>query len=148
MVVITNNAGYSMQVHEKLKIMRLFKDWTQEEMAEKLGYSLNGYTRIERGETDITIGKLEKIAQTLGIDVEKLIGLNEKNIFYIAEHCHYTYASQNGILLTEAQCTQELEKMSIQLIAQEKEIALQQREIENLKTQIIQLQEINALLKK
>lgn len=138
-----------MQVHEKLKIMRLFNDWTQEEMAEKLGYSLNGYTRIERGETDVTIGKLEKIAQTLGIDLEKLIGLNEKNVFYIAEHCHYTHSSsQNGILLTEAQCTQELEKMSIKLAAQEKEIALQQREIENLKTQIIQLQEINALLKK
>jgi DNA-binding XRE family transcriptional regulator len=28
-----------MDVHEKIKVMRLFKDLTQEEMAEKLGYA-------------------------------------------------------------------------------------------------------------
>lgn len=127
-----------MQVYEKLKIMRLFKDWTQEEMAEKLGYSLNGYTKIERGETDVTIGKLEKIAQTLGIDLQKLIGLNEGNVFYIAEHCNYN--SQNGILLTESQCVQELEKMGVKLEAKEKEVEL-------LNEQINQLKEMNALLK-
>lgn len=122
-----------MQVHEKLKIMRLFKDLTQEEMAEKLGYSLNGYTKIERGETDVTIGKLEKIAEAIGIDLQKLLGLNEGNIFNIAEHCYYNYGVKNVVFLTESECSQELEKA--QMLLQERN-----KEVDYLKSE-------NALLK-
>ena len=109
-----------MQVHEKLKVMRLFKDWSQEDMAEKLGYSLNGYTKIERGETDITVGKLEKIAEILGIDLQKLLGLNEGNVFNIAEHCNY--GVHNVVFLTESQCAQELEKALLSIQEKVKEI--------------------------
>jgi transcriptional regulator with XRE-family HTH domain len=128
-----------MQVYEKLKIMRLFKDLTQEEMAEKLGYSLNGYTKIERGETDITVGKLEKIAEAIGIDLSKLLGLNEGNIFNIAEHCHYNYGVKNVVFLTESECSQELEKA--QLLLQEKD-----KQIESLQRENSHLQKIIALM--
>jgi transcriptional regulator with XRE-family HTH domain len=33
--------------------MRQLKEFSQEDMAEKLGLSLNGYANIERGETDV-----------------------------------------------------------------------------------------------
>ena len=49
-----------MVVHEKIKFFRQAKNWTQEEVAEKLGLSPNGYGSIERGETDICYRDLNK----------------------------------------------------------------------------------------
>ncbi len=130
-----------MKVHDKLKVMRLFKGWSQEEMAEKLGYSLSGYTKVERGETDLNISKLEKISEIMGIDLEKLLGMNESNIFNLAEKSNnFPFPNNCTIILSETQCVHELEKC--QLLLQERN-----KEIEQLKQQIIQLQEINILLK-
>ena len=42
----------------------------------------------------------------------------------------------------------ELEKQNLQLEMKDKELAMNDREIENLKKQIVQLEEINLLLKK
>jgi hypothetical protein len=42
----------------------------------------------------------------------------------------------------------EIQKRHLPLEMKDKELALQQREIENMKKQILQLEEINALLKK
>ena len=39
-----------MKVHEKIRLIRESKHWSQEDMAEKLNMSLNGYVKIERGE--------------------------------------------------------------------------------------------------
>ncbi len=79
-----------MDVHDKIKVMRLFKELTQEEMAEKLGYaSIQGYAKLERGETDPSLGKLEEIARVLGISLQDLLGLNESNVVNIAGNCQY-----------------------------------------------------------
>lgn len=125
-----------MQIHEKLKVMRLCKGWSQEEMAEKLGYSANGYAKVERGETDIKVDRLEKIAGAIGMDLQQLLNLNDKNVFNVIEN----NGSVANILLTETQCAHELEKLRLLLQERDKEIA-------NLHQQIAQLKEINALLK-
>jgi transcriptional regulator with XRE-family HTH domain len=116
-----------MDVHEKIKVMRLFKDLTQEEMAEKLGYaSIQGYAKLERGETDPSIGKLEEIAKVLGISLQDLLGLNESNVVHVAGNCqHIRYNHSQNVsltLLTEAQCTNELEQTRLLLQERDKEI--------------------------
>ena len=45
----------------------------QEQMAEKLNMSLNGYAKIERGESKIYLDKLDQIAQVFDIDVIELM---------------------------------------------------------------------------
>lgn len=132
---------YSMQIYEKLKIMRILKGWSQEELAQKLGYSVNGYARIERGETDINLAKLERIAKVMGLDLQKLLGLNEGNVFNLAENCNPTNLAQCNILLTETQCAYELEKAHLLLRERDKEISY-------LKEENNQLKEIIELLKK
>jgi transcriptional regulator with XRE-family HTH domain len=47
-----------MKVHEKIRNLREAKNWSQEEMAAKLNMSVNGYSKIERGETKAYIPKL------------------------------------------------------------------------------------------
>ncbi|MEY4768695.1 MAG: hypothetical protein RL637_1334 [Pseudomonadota bacterium] len=134
-----------MEVHEKIRVMRLFKGLTQQKMADELGYeSVHGYAKLERGEIDPTIGKLKEVAKVLNVTLQDLLGLNQANIVNVAErslnwmHCNNDW--QNVTLLSESQCGYELEKSH--LIIQQKD-----REIENLKEQIAQLKEINALLK-
>jgi len=123
-----------MRIHEKLKAVRLLKGWSQEKMAEELGYSIGGYAKIERGENDINMTKLGKIAETMGVDLESLLGLNEANVFQVAENCHYERTHIQGlIVLTETECAHELEKAKL--------------EIEYLKQQNADLREIVSLLK-
>lgn len=129
-----------MQVHEKLKTMRLCKNWTQEDMAERLGWALNTYAKIERGESTIKIDKLQQIADAIGMDVMQLLDNNDKTIFNFAEN----YGQNNlahTILLSEAQCAHELDKARLIIEQRDKEIGWLKEEIERLK-------EINALLKK
>ena len=128
-----------MKIHEKLRIIRMFKGYSQEEMAEKLSYSLSGYAKIERGEVELSVNKLENIAELMGIDLQKLLGMNEGNVFNVAENCTHSNLAR-VILLSETQCAHELEKAH--LLLQERD-----KEIENLKQQIEQLKEINDLLK-
>ncbi len=130
-----------MQIHEKLKIMRQCKNWTQEELAGKLGWAVNSYAKIERGETNIKLDKLKKISDIMGVDIQELIDANEKAIFNFAENCTHgnNKLEYYSIVLSETQCAHELEKS--QLLLQERD-----KEIENLKKQISQLEEINRLL--
>jgi len=72
-----------MELVSKIKFMRMFKGWSQEEMAEKLDMTLGGYAKLERGETDINYSRLQQIANIFGIDLVQLIELNDKNVFNV-----------------------------------------------------------------
>lgn len=52
-----------MLVNEKIRLVRESKGLTQEEVADKLQMSGNGYGDIERGETDIKLSRLLQLAE-------------------------------------------------------------------------------------
>ncbi|MCX7069063.1 MAG: helix-turn-helix domain-containing protein [Methylococcales bacterium] len=70
-----------MKVHEQIKLFRKLKGWSQEEMADKLEMSINGYGAIERGDADILFTRLKQITEAFGISLVELFGCNEKNVF-------------------------------------------------------------------
>ena len=121
-----------MQVHEKLRTLRQWRQWTQEELAEKLGWSVNTYAKIERGDADLKLDKLKRIAEAMGVDVDELLAANDQTVFNFAENC--TQNQAHTIHLTESQCAHELEKARLIIAQKDQEIAL--------------LKEIIALLKK
>jgi transcriptional regulator with XRE-family HTH domain len=134
-----------MKIHEKIRLVRESKSWSQEYMAEKLGMSLNGYAKIERGETKAYNPKLEQIADILEIDLAELMP-DDKHICVISGD-----NSTNGHNITFGSSVElafENRKLQMQLELKNKELALQAREIVNLQEQVLQLKEINALLKK
>lgn len=120
-----------MKVHEKIRFLRREKNLTQEEMAEKLGMSPVSYGKIERGETDY-LSKLEKIAETLGIDLMELLMLGEKNVV--------CFNMDNNILQVSGSTELAFEIEKLQLIIQhDKEMLAQKdKDIERLET-IIEL---------
>jgi transcriptional regulator with XRE-family HTH domain len=136
-----------MRTHEKLRVIRAFKGWSQDEMAEKLGYSVNGYAKVERGETQIKADKLAQIAEVIGIDFQQLLDLNEKNVFNILENYPQPFqhssnivgncsSQHNNIYLTETQCAHELEKAHLIIEQKDKEIALMKQQIEDLRAML------------
>lgn len=70
-----------MKVGEKIKKLRELKNYTQQYMSEQLELSLSGYGKIERDESDISISRLEKIANVLGVDINTILNFDEKHIF-------------------------------------------------------------------
>jgi transcriptional regulator with XRE-family HTH domain len=49
----------------KLKQLRELKNFTQEYMAQQLGLSTRAYSKIETGETQLTINRLNEISTIL-----------------------------------------------------------------------------------
>lgn len=68
-----------MKINEKIRALREVHQWSQEEMAEKVQMSKNGYARLERGEGRLDFARLEKIADIFNLDIVELITSEEKN---------------------------------------------------------------------
>ncbi|MDC2826650.1 helix-turn-helix transcriptional regulator [Rodentibacter pneumotropicus] len=110
-----------MSVNEKIRKLREAKDWSQEQMAEKLNMSLNGYAKIERGESKIYLDKLEQIAQVFDIDVVELMHSDGKNICFQIESPLGSIYQGGG----ETQMLIEIERLKLELShAREKESLL------------------------
>jgi transcriptional regulator with XRE-family HTH domain len=65
----------------KLKTLRELKNLTQEHMAEQLGLTTRAYSKIESGETQLTINRLNEITKILGVDPIEALGFDHQNIF-------------------------------------------------------------------
>lgn len=57
-------------VYKNIKKIRELKNLTRDYVAAELKMSTSGYGKIERGEVDLTVSKLKKIAEVLGVSVE------------------------------------------------------------------------------
>ncbi|MFC1012394.1 multiprotein-bridging factor 1 family protein [Pasteurella multocida] len=132
-----------MNINEKIRKMRETKAWSQEQMAEKLNMSLNGYAKIERGETKLYLDKLEQIAQILDIDIVELIQSGEKNICFQIESplgSVYQGVGESSLLI-------EIERLKLELShAKEKEDLLK-RLLEQKDNEIQILENVVGLLK-
>ncbi|CDF99460.1 helix-turn-helix domain-containing protein [Avibacterium paragallinarum] len=130
-----------MNIHSKIKKLREDNHWSQEDMAEKMSMSLNGYAKIERGETKLYLEKLEQIAQIFNIDVVDLMNTNEKAICFVigenSSHLSSNYYASNEAL------TIEIEKLKLSLTHSQQLLEQKENEIQLLKDMIDLLKEYN-----
>jgi transcriptional regulator with XRE-family HTH domain len=129
----------NMKVQDKIRTLRTSKGWTQENMAELLGLSPNGYSNIERGETELTMSRLEQIAKLFEMSALDLLSVGEKGGFNLTGTNNNNNNSQNNSpscnFYTDQALAHENEKLKIQLTAKEKENQLLNeriRDLENL----------------
>ena len=61
------------EMGNRLRQIRLEKNWTQDKMAECLGITKAFYGKIERGESSIALEKLALLNETMDIDLNYLI---------------------------------------------------------------------------
>lgn len=74
------------EIHEKIRLLRNMNQLSQEEMAIKLDMSTNGYAKIERGESNLSIERLNQIAKLFNITLMELMLLGDKNIYIIGDN--------------------------------------------------------------
>lgn len=55
----------SKTIGQRLQMIRLQKNLTQEQMGEELNLSTSAYCKIEYGETDLTLTRLYRIAEIM-----------------------------------------------------------------------------------
>ncbi|MDO4224066.1 MAG: helix-turn-helix transcriptional regulator [Acinetobacter sp.] len=133
-----------MKSYEKIRKLREQNQWTQEDMAEKLGLSVTGYAKIETGKTHLTLQRLEQFAEIFNIDLLELIqheshifcqineqSTNSKQGLFFNQYNEHYQATANAI---------EIDKLKL-LLEHKEEI------INQLNQQIQDLREINILLK-
>lgn len=65
----------------KIKQLRELKNFTQEHMAQQLKLSTRAYSKIETGETQLTINRLNEISAILGINPVEVLGFDDRQIF-------------------------------------------------------------------
>ena len=73
-----------LNIGENIKKLRELKSITREQMAANLGMSTSGYNKIERNETDLTISKIQKIAEILQVDIAQILNFDASQIFNVA----------------------------------------------------------------
>lgn len=112
---------------ETIRELRKQNDWTQEQMAEKLGITRNGYAKIERGESMPNLERLNEIATLFGIEITEL--LDNKNFI-----CQIIDNNSNTINYNSNQnLVAEIEKLQLSLSYKDELLSQKDKEIELLR---------------
>ncbi|MBS7229661.1 XRE family transcriptional regulator [Flavobacterium psychroterrae] len=68
-------------IKNKIKSIKELKNYTQEYMADQLGVTQAGYSKIEKGKTILSYIKLVEIARILEVSVEDVISFDSQRYF-------------------------------------------------------------------
>jgi transcriptional regulator with XRE-family HTH domain len=71
---------------ENIKKFRELKDMTREGLADRLEMSLSGYSKLERGEVEITLSKLYRIAEILEVSISQILNFDASQIFNVRDY--------------------------------------------------------------
>ncbi|MDO4451010.1 MAG: helix-turn-helix domain-containing protein [Moraxella sp.] len=112
---------------ETIRELREQNNWTQEQVAEKLGITRNGYAKIERGESMPNLERLNDIATLFGVEVAELLD-NKNFICQIIDNNSNTinYNSNQNLIA-------EIEKLQLSLCHKDELLAQKDKEIELLR---------------
>ena len=70
-----------LQPEIKIKQIRELKNVKQEFVANKLGITIRAYSKIETGETQLTINRLNEISEALGVNPIEVLGFDDRQVF-------------------------------------------------------------------
>lgn len=73
-------------ISTNIKKFRELKGVTREFISDELGMSVSGYSKIERGEVDLTISKLQKISEILQINPSQILNFDSSTIFNVSNN--------------------------------------------------------------
>ena len=74
------------KIIENIKKFRELKNLTRDKVAEKLEMSLSGYSKLERGDVELTVNKLYRISEILEIDVSQILNFDASQIFNVTNN--------------------------------------------------------------
>lgn len=128
-----------MKIYNKLYTKRELRRGPQEDMVTRLSMSIDGYAKLEYGETCLNISRIEQIASVFNIDLNALMDMNKRSIICLisekSQHGRNDYATSQQALTAKINRLQQQLRHQEALGAQKDALIAQQaREIETLRT--------------
>ena len=119
-----------MKINEKIRQLREQYQLSQENMADKLGMSVTGYAKIERGEVRSNLPRLEQISEVFDMDICELLSYGETEKVYFNNSVTESTNSNNSNNFLFAVGNDNLEKaiQQLQLIISHKDELLAQKD--------------------
>ncbi|ERH26410.1 DNA-binding helix-turn-helix protein [Aggregatibacter sp. oral taxon 458 str. W10330] len=116
-----------MKINEKIRQLREQHQLSQENMADKLGMSVTGYAKIERGDVRSNLPRLEQISEVFDMDICELLSYGESEKVYFNNSVTESTNSNNFLF---AVGNDNLEKaiQQLQLIISHKDELLAQKD--------------------
>ncbi len=75
-----------INIGDNIKKFRELKNITREQIASDLKMSISNYSKIERGEIDLTLSRIQEISNILGIDVSQVLNFDATHIFNVTNN--------------------------------------------------------------
>ncbi len=130
-----------LTISGKIRGVRQLRGLSQENMATALGITVNSYSKIEHGDTDVSWSRLEQIAKVFEIPISELVSFGEKPFYYFNNHNHGKNKGSYIVSLNADgnELLVELERYKTQSESQKKELQHLQKIITLLEEQIAHL---------
>lgn len=135
----TNKVKKEISIGQKIRELRMRKGYSQENLAEMLEMTTNGYAKIEQDKTpNLSVKRLEQIAEALDSNVQELYSLGDKNTHYIGTQNNNDSSTSHYVI--NQNVPQEYQRLQIENEHFKEKIA-------SLEQRIKDLEEIIALMK-
>ncbi|RDC55816.1 XRE family transcriptional regulator [Pedobacter chinensis] len=70
---VTKKNDPMLGIEKKIRTLRQAKGWSQGEVSEKIGLSTAAFSKIEKGVTDVSISRLQQLAELFDVQLSELI---------------------------------------------------------------------------
>jgi transcriptional regulator with XRE-family HTH domain len=123
-----------MNLGQKIKLVRASQGISREEVANALHVSLQAYGKLERGETEISVERLQQIAETLGVNKQYIEEYETSDRYIFA---HTANDEQQNHININSHITQQvtdkvIDTLREQLAQKDAQIATMQGQIDKL----------------
>ena len=111
-------------------------------MAERMNMSRNGYSKIERGESQPTLERLVQIAHIFNIEISELLNTENDKMIFLVENTNQNgnnYGYSASYYGSEAAIASEIEKLKLVIAHKDEMLAQKDKEILLLKDLVEQL---------
>ncbi len=68
------------KLHLIIKMIRELKMMSREQVASEINMSVSGYSKLERGETEITVNRLIELSEVLGVDLFQYVNKDVQSL--------------------------------------------------------------------
>ena len=137
----------SDKLRQNIRDIREDKHFTQADMAEKLGLSITGYAKVERGQSQINIERLQQISKVLEVSIAELIPFGDDGVV-VFNNSNDNFSNSSNFSLALGNPALEAEVANLrQILAHKNEIIeSRDREINLLRQQVETLQKLISSL--
>jgi transcriptional regulator with XRE-family HTH domain len=123
-----------MNLGQKIKLVRASQGISREEVANALHVSLQAYGKLERGETEISVERLQHIADTLGVSKQYIEAYETTDRFIFAHTANDEHQLINNNIHSQVNQISDklIDTLREQLAQKDAQIATLQAQIDKL----------------